>query len=233
MRSSGQSLAEFALVLPLLLLLLLFGIDFGRVFLGWVELNNVAREAADFAAQNPVAWNTVNPDTTAQAQYASLVANDAAAIDCTLPSPLPTPSFPNGVNGPNAIGQPVSVSLTCNFGLLTPIIGGIVGNPLRVGATVAFPIRHGMVAGIPVAAVVPPPTPTSGTPPPTCTIPNLLSVKAVNAQATWTAAGFSTPVIFNPLAPATFPPSGGKITSQDQVAGSAQPCGSTIQVTWK
>jgi uncharacterized membrane protein len=142
-RSRGQSLAEFALVLPLILLLLLFGIDFGRVFLGWVELNNVVREAANFAAQNPTAWNSVNPDATAQAEYARLVTADAAGISCTLPNPLPTPSFPNGANGPNAIGQPVAVGITCNFGLITPVIGNIVGNPLHVSSSAAFPIRDG------------------------------------------------------------------------------------------
>ena len=48
-RSRGQSLVEFALVLPMILLLMLIAIDFGRVFLGWVALNNSARVAANFA----------------------------------------------------------------------------------------------------------------------------------------------------------------------------------------
>ncbi len=52
----GQSLVEFALVLPVLMLLLLIGIDFGRVFLGWVTLNNVVRDGANFAALHPTAW---------------------------------------------------------------------------------------------------------------------------------------------------------------------------------
>src|SRR5947209_2945895 len=52
----GQSLAEFAMTLPLLLLMVLFGLDFGRVFLGWVALNSAAREAAYYAAMNPDAW---------------------------------------------------------------------------------------------------------------------------------------------------------------------------------
>ena len=52
-RSRGQSLVEFALVLPLILLLMLIAIDFGRVFLGWVGLNNAARVAANYAAMHP------------------------------------------------------------------------------------------------------------------------------------------------------------------------------------
>ena len=42
-RTRGQSVVEFALVVPLLLLLTMTAIDFGRVFLGWVGLNNAAR----------------------------------------------------------------------------------------------------------------------------------------------------------------------------------------------
>ena len=52
-RSRGQSLVEFALVLPMILLLMLIAIDFGRVFLGWVGLNNAARVAANYAALHP------------------------------------------------------------------------------------------------------------------------------------------------------------------------------------
>jgi hypothetical protein len=255
-RRRGQSLTEFALILPLILLLLLFGVDFGRVFLGWVELNNVVREAANFAAQNPTAWNTVNPDTTAEAEYARLVTADATGIDCALPTPLPTPSFPNGPNGPNGIGQPVAVGITCNFSLITPLIGNVVGNPLHVSSLAAFPIRNGVIAGIPVSTAIPTATPTAtpdetptptpaptGTPAPTatptptpaiCTVPDLTKVKAVNAQSAWAAAGFTTTVLFNPLFPAQPPNGGGNITAQNVAQGTSQLCASTVvTVTWK
>jgi len=55
-KSRGQSLAEFALTVPFALLMVLFGLDFGRVFLGWVSLNQATREAANYAAMNPTAW---------------------------------------------------------------------------------------------------------------------------------------------------------------------------------
>jgi TadE-like protein len=148
LRSRGQSLTEFALVLPLMLLILLFGIDFGRVFLGWVNLNNVVREAANLAAQNPTAWNSANPLTDVQTEYSRLMTADASGIDCVLPTPLPTPSFQNGPDGANTIGQPVSVSITCNFTLITPIIGDVIGNPVHVSSSAAFPIRQGVIANI-------------------------------------------------------------------------------------
>jgi hypothetical protein len=45
----GQTLVEFALTLPILLLLLFGIIEFGRIFQAWVTIQNAAREAARFA----------------------------------------------------------------------------------------------------------------------------------------------------------------------------------------
>lgn len=42
----GQSLVEFALILPLLLLLIMGIIQFGLVFLGYISVSNAAREGA-------------------------------------------------------------------------------------------------------------------------------------------------------------------------------------------
>ena len=52
-RSRGQSMVELALVMPVVLMVILGGIDFGRVFLGWVDLHSMARHAADYAAAEP------------------------------------------------------------------------------------------------------------------------------------------------------------------------------------
>lgn len=254
----GQSLAEFALVLPLMLMLVLFGLDFGRVFLGWVELNNVAREAANYAAENPTAWSTTNPNTAAQTEYARLVTADAAQINCTLPSPIPAPSFPNGPDGPNGIGQPVTVRITCSFGLITPVISRILGNAIPVSASAAFPIRSGTIPNIPIATPSPSPTPSptpnpsapsptptpvpTPTPAPTtamCTVPNLVGQSVKFAQDIWgtkghastPGAGFTTTLLFSPL----YNGSGtGSVTSQTLLAGGSMPCSTTaMTVGWQ
>jgi hypothetical protein len=176
-KSRGQSLAEFALTLPMALLMVLFGLDFGRVFLGWVALNNAAREAANYAAMNPDAW-TIPYNLTVQAEYSRLVQTEATSINCTLVDPVPAPTFSSGTS----IGAPASVTLTCAFHLITPLIGMLTGNPIPVTASSAFPVRAGLIANIPVptdtpapsaspsASAAPTPTPTSGpspTPAPT------------------------------------------------------------------
>jgi len=159
---SGQSLVEFALVLPILLLMVLIVLDFGRVFSGWVALTNAARVGANFAAQNPTAWNPSNPNATLQAEYTAMVQKEANGAGCALRTPVAAPVMSSGTG----IGSPATVSVTCDFGLITPIIGAVVGNPLAVSASAAFPIRAGSISNIPVATIAPYPTPVP-TPTPT------------------------------------------------------------------
>lgn len=49
-RSRGQSVAEFAIILPVFLLITLGVVDMARVFIAYVSLENGVREAAIFAA---------------------------------------------------------------------------------------------------------------------------------------------------------------------------------------
>lgn len=49
---SGQGLVELALLTPLLLLILLGAVDFGRVFSASMQVTNAAREGAYFGARS-------------------------------------------------------------------------------------------------------------------------------------------------------------------------------------
>jgi hypothetical protein len=213
------------------LFVVLFGLDFGRVFLGYVTLNNAVRLAANFAADNPTAWTSPG-DAAARAEYARQVQAEASQMGCVLPSPLPTPTFPGG----SGLGSPAQVSITCGFAILTPVIGTIVGNPLHVGATAAFPIRAGVIAGVPVATAAPAPTPTppptptpipggtptpapTPTPTPMCQVPNFKGMSTSAAQAAWQAAGFQTSVLFSPLVPPNY-----SIFSQSISKSQSAPC---------
>jgi hypothetical protein len=227
-KSRGQSLAEFALTMPLALLMVLFGLDFGRLFLGWVALNQAAREAANYAAMNPTAW-TLPYNLSIQAEYERLVTTEASNINCTLESPLQAPTFGDGTS----IGAPATVQLTCQFGLITPLIGILTGNPIPVSASSAFPIRSGYIEDIPVASSLPSATPAPSTTespaatettipsesvdpsasitptstpspsatPATCSVISLLNVLSNKAAAAWKDAGFTGSVVFSPLVP--------------------------------
>ena len=189
--SRGQALVEFALILPVLALLLMLALDFGRVFFGWVALNNAARIAANAAAVHAQAWNP--PGNTPQVNtYKNQVVNDLNAINCRPPganntwqvSDVPNPTF-DGSASQYDLDHQVVVRLNCRFTFLTPIVGNILGNILTIGATSNFTIRGGQVAGIPIG-----PNP----PPPGCVdavVPNLVGLSVSGARSTWTAAGFT------------------------------------------
>src|SRR5512140_3187751 len=58
----GQTLVEFALTLPVLLLLLFGIIEFGRIFQAWVTLQNAARTAVRYAITGQYDTNEFNID---------------------------------------------------------------------------------------------------------------------------------------------------------------------------
>jgi hypothetical protein len=197
-KSRGQSLAEFALTVPFALLMVLFGLDFGRVFLGWVALNNAAREAANYAAMNPTAW-TLPYNLEVQAEYTRLVETEASSINCDLESPVPAPSFDDGTS----IGAPATVELSCAFHLITPFIGIITGNPIPVSASSAFPVRSGNIEGIPVESVAP-----TASPAPTATdgataSPGPTASAGASGAPTATPSPTSTPAPTPTATPAT------------------------------
>jgi VCBS repeat-containing protein len=51
-RRQGQTLVEFAITLPVLLVLMFGIVEFGRIFQAWVSIQNAAREAARYASTN-------------------------------------------------------------------------------------------------------------------------------------------------------------------------------------
>ena len=164
-RSRGQSLVELAITIPILITILLIAVDVGRVYLGWVSLSNVARIGANFAAQNPVAWQG-SGDATVKSRYQTLMKKDAAGIDCTLPSTLPSPAF-SGTD----LGSQVTVSLNCSFSLVTPFLSSIIGDGaghLNVASEAVFTLRSGSVNGVVIGDTAPSET-ASATATPTST----------------------------------------------------------------
>src|SRR5262252_529614 len=111
----GQGLVEFAISFPVVMLMITFGVDFGRVFLGWVTLTNAVREAANFAALNPQGFQAP-VDVIVQAEYVRLVNSETQDINCTMPGSIPNPTYPGGTS----LGSPAVVAITCRFSLSTP-----------------------------------------------------------------------------------------------------------------
>ncbi|HEX6139532.1 MAG TPA: PKD domain-containing protein [Candidatus Limnocylindria bacterium] len=166
-RTRGQAMVEFAIILPILAVLMVMSLDFGRVFFGWVGMQNVARVSADFAAAHPDAFDPTVPSTVQtqllMQQYQVRVANEAAGLNCSpLPVASPSPTYmpepslvdTNG-NGSWDVGEHVRVQLWCGFGLLTPLAEVILGGDVDVAADSVFAIRGGSIGGIPIGSVAP------------------------------------------------------------------------------
>ena len=122
----GQSIAELALLLPLLVMILVGCLDVGRAFSVWMVVNNATREGA---------------------RYASLMPYDAAGIEERtrldvqaegLTEPLTvTVEMPYGC----VSGKSVGVTAEYSLPLLTSFLFG--GNPLRIRATTWMMIMGG------------------------------------------------------------------------------------------
>ena len=142
-------------MLPMLLLLTVVALDFGRVYLGYINVQNMARIAANLAANNPEAWSTML-DEEVQERYRNEILEDATQTNCQLPVAGGTPVIPDpvftDVNGDGSavgLGDRVTVSLTCEFVVATPLIANILGGTIDVAAESDFPVKAGMTAVLP------------------------------------------------------------------------------------
>jgi len=201
-RPRGQALIETALILPILLILLLGAIDFGRLFFGWVALHQAARIGANYAATHPA----MTPAD--EAAFQELIERDVQAINCTLGT-APDPEFttPDGAaTASPQLGHYAHVSLTCDFSMLIPLSSVFFGDPITMVANSTFPVR------VSDCITCPAPEPTLPPPPPEqCRlVPDLEGLSVAGARLAWYSAGFST---------ANFLPSSGSDTAtvEDQL----------------
>jgi hypothetical protein len=193
--SRGQAIVEMAIILPVLMLLLVLSLDFGRVFFGWVGLHNASRIAANEAARHPHAWDTQAhaQDATQQDRYYELVERDLEALNCTvdvdadgdMADDLPEPVFTNRSQtaDPYELGDLVQVDLTCDFEFITPLAGIFLGNPFTIGAGSHFHVL-GEINGVPIGG---------GPPPSGCLdneLPTMVGMTVAVARDMWVDAGF-------------------------------------------
>ena len=131
--SRGQSAVEFALILPVFILILLVGIDFGRLFFTYVQLSNTAREGAAFAAANPTTDNATlttvaTREANVQAQRGQgVVAATSACVDSSGTT-LTCSAAQGGSGGGNQItvqcGREVHLPHSLNRQLLAGWLAG-------------------------------------------------------------------------------------------------------------
>jgi len=76
--SSGQSLVEFALILPLIFLLVLNAVNFGGFLFAWITIANGARAGTDYMTMSTASMG--QPAAPTAAQVTTLVTSDISSL---------------------------------------------------------------------------------------------------------------------------------------------------------
>lgn len=129
-REDGQAMVEFALILPIFLLILCGIIDFGWLFYNQLSLNNACREGARYAVVN----TAENADTLAIINHiensaTTVFANDGVDITVTYSSP-----------GDPTSGD-VTVSMEAEISFFTPVLSTIYGKEKTITSTVVMKVE--------------------------------------------------------------------------------------------
>jgi len=115
--SKGQAVVEFAMILPILMLMLLGVVEFGRFYNASLMVNNASREGARSAS---FGGTTLEVEQRVDSVATSL---DTSRITVTI-SPAGTKSR----------GDMVTVTVNYDIDPLTPMIGIITGGTLHLKA---------------------------------------------------------------------------------------------------
>ncbi|MEQ8175158.1 MAG: TadE family protein [Syntrophomonadaceae bacterium] len=117
-REDGQSIVEFAMVLPVLLLLLMGIIEFGRIISSYMIINNLAREGARFASVGKT-----------DSQITTILLNEHATLDVDKLEVQYSPAYSARVKG-----EPLKVTVNYTVDLITPLIPEFLPNPLPISS---------------------------------------------------------------------------------------------------
>lgn len=134
-KTRGQAIAEVALVLPVLLLVMMGILDFGRAVFAYNSLSNAARDGARVAIVDQTVTGGVSVGARRAADQATgLGVNPSTDVDVTY-------TKPDGTACPaHSLGCVAEVTVRNRYRAITPIIGNIIG-PINLAATTALEIE--------------------------------------------------------------------------------------------
>ncbi len=225
----GQSLVEFAITLPLLLLIVLGTVDLGRAYFRVENLTNAVKEGALFGARSPTCDTNLNPSCPDPRNVQYRVSQELSGLAF---SSFVAKCFDPGTSDFSTAGKALAdcqdgdlyyVQARVPFDVITPLISNLVGTSLTLNSSATavvltdFDISGDVTVG---GSNTPAPTPTLA--PGMCTVPDFTNGTKINqAQNVWTTAGgFTTTVT-------TIGPAGQAITWQSLTPGYVGSCSST------
>jgi Flp pilus assembly protein TadG len=136
----GQGLVEFALVAPLLLLLILGTVDLGRGFYYAIGISSAARAAALSASRDPAA-------AISRAAVRQRVCDETGWVayrDATACSQLTALEVVCTPNDPTVLVRDpkVTVRVTYRYGLVSFYLAPIIGNPAATTVVVTYEMSN-------------------------------------------------------------------------------------------
>ncbi len=146
----GQALVEFALTLPIFVLLVVALFDVGRGVFAYNALTNAAREGARLAIVNQ---DVASIQDRALAQSSGSIAATTDVTVTFLSSASGNPCNGAGSNPALSIGCSAEVTAVSQWQAITPLVGNIIG-PLAFTATSSIPVEF--VCGVPTAPITNP-----------------------------------------------------------------------------
>jgi PKD repeat protein len=141
-RSRGQSLVEFAIILPLFMLFVAAVLDLGRVFYANITLTSVAREGA-FAAAGP--GGTFQPGQSCDPISNSVVCRVQLESKNSMVSVKPADvTMTCAIPGcPKIANSMVTVGVSGDFRLITPLLAGLFGGQtIKVESTATAQMQY-------------------------------------------------------------------------------------------
>ncbi len=129
-REDGQAMVEFALILPIFLLILCGIIDFGWLFYNQLTLNNACREGARYAVVNTAEdANTQAIINHIENSQFHVFANDGVDITVTYSAP----------NDPTS--GDITVNMSADISFFTPVLSTIMGKEKTITSTVVMKVE--------------------------------------------------------------------------------------------
>jgi|GEM_PF-2100910 len=135
-RDAGQSLLEFALVLPILLLILVGILNFGEILTATSMVQQVNRDAARYASVGHTNVVSYTDDELNSDDYLKLVKCKTGS-SCPTPNPAVSVTPSPGSNG-WASGTQITLNIDFYLSLWAPIVSFVLGNPYHIHTSVTM-----------------------------------------------------------------------------------------------
>lgn len=156
-RSRGQTLVEFALILPVFLLMTLGVVDGARIFSAYISITNAAREGALYAANGTNYGKWCSTTATVVCPTGFTVANQSADPDniafrvqqetqglTQVNVTVDPPTCADGAGVTVTCGSTatrVTVKVRYQMTLFVPVVSVILGDPVLMDATTTAMIQ--------------------------------------------------------------------------------------------